>query len=85
MRQHLQEYPIIDVVCYIPLIMTIVVFLCMQEYLPPTTTEMYTNFILHTICRHLKRKGEMKDDDKVTKMEEFSKPVCDVLEMLQKL
>jgi len=51
--QHLQEYPNIDAVCYIPLMMTIVVFLCMQGYLPPTTTKMYINFVLHTICQRL--------------------------------
>ena len=85
LQQHLQHYPNIDAVCYIPLVLNILIFLCIQEYLPPTTTEMYTNFILHTICRHLKRKGEMKDDDKVTKVEEFSKPICDVLKMLEKV
>ena len=83
--QHLWYYPNIDAVCYIPLVLNIMILLCMLEYLPPTTTKMYTNFILHTICRHLKRKEIMKDDEKVTKMEEFPKPVCDVLKMLEKV
>ena len=82
---HFQRYPNIDAVCYIPLVLNIMIFLCIQGYLPATTTEMYTNFILHTVCRNLKRKKIMKDDEKVTKMEEFPEPVCSVLNMLQKV
>ena len=85
LQQHFQRYPNIDAVCYIPLLLSIMVFLCILEYLPPTTTEMYTSFILHTICHHLKRKGIMEDDEKVTKIDEFPKPVCDVLEKLGKV
>ena len=85
LQQHFQRYPNIDAVCYIPLVLNIMLFLCVLEYLPPTTTEMYTSFILYTICRHLKRKKIMEDDEKVTKMEEFPKPVCDVLKMLEKV
>ena len=85
LQQHLQRYPNIDAVCYIPLVLNIMMFLCMLEYLPPTTTEMYTSFILHTICHHLKRKRIMQNDEKVTKLEEFPKSVRDVLKMLEKV
>ena len=85
LQHHFQHHPNIDAVCYIPLLLNIMIFLCILEYLPLITTEMYTSFILHTICRHLKRKEIMKDDEKVTKMEEFPEPVCDVLKMLEKV
>ena len=85
LHRHFQHHPDVDAVCYIPLVLNIMIFMCELGYLPPTITEMYTNFILHTICRHLKRKGQMGDDDWVTKMEEFPEPVCGVLNMLQKV
>ena len=85
LRLHFQRYPNIDAVCYIPLVLNIMIFLCIQDYLPSTATEMYTNFILHTICHHLKRKGIMREDEKVTKIEEFPQPVRNVLNMLQKV
>ena len=85
LRQHFQSYPNIDAACYVPLVLNIMMFLCVLEYLPPTTTEMYTSFILHTICHHLKRKEIMESDEMVTKMDEFPKSVCDVLEMLEKI
>ena len=66
---HFQRYPNIDAVCYIPLVLCIAILLCIQGYLPSTATEMYTNFVLHTICHYLKRKEIMKEDEKVTKME----------------
>ena len=85
LQQHLQCYPGIDAACYIPLLLNILTFLCKLGYFPPTTTEMYTNFILHMICHYLKRNNMMKNDESVTKIEEFSKCVCDVLEMLGKV
>ena len=85
LHRHFQRHPDIDAVCYIPLLLNIMIFLCELGYLPPTITEMYTNFILHTICRHLKRKRQMGDEEWVTKMEEFPEPVCSVLNMLQKV
>ena len=86
LQKHFQRYPNIDVVCYIPLVLNIMIFLiCVLEYFPLTTTEMYTSIILHTICLYLKRKGIMKGNETVTKMDEFPKPVCDVLEKLEKV
>ena len=85
LHRHFQCHPDIDAVCYIPLVLNIIIFLCELGYLPPTVTEMYTNFILHTICHHLKKKGQMGDDERVTIMEEFLEPVCSVLKMLQKV
>ena len=82
LQQHLQLYPSIKAVCYLPLIFSIMVFLCIQGDLPDTMTKMYTQFIMHMICRHLKKKGIMKVEENITSMEDFPKPVCNVLKML---
>ena len=64
LQRHFQQYPNIDAICYIPLIMSIIVFLCMcqPDELPPTATKMYASFILHTICHYLKRAGKISED-----------------------
>ena len=85
LQQHLQLYPNINAVCYLPLIMTIIVFLCIQDDLPHTITKLYRKFIMHMICRHLKRRGMLKADQKVTSLEEFPKPVHDVLKKLEEV
>ena len=40
LQRHFQQYPNIDAICYIPLIMSIIIFLCMcqPDELPPTAT-----------------------------------------------
>ena len=83
LHKHFQLYPNIYAVCYHPLIMTITVFLCIQEDLSSTTAKMYIKFVMHMICRYLKRKGMMKPDEKVSSMDDFQKPVCDVLKLLE--
>ena len=51
LQRHFQQYPNIDAICYIPLIMSIIVFLCMcqPDKLPPTATKMYENYILPSV------------------------------------
>ena len=63
LKRHFQLFPNINAMCYIPLSMTIIVFLCLAGSLPQTATEMFTSFILHTVCRHLKRTGKIGEDD----------------------
>ena len=75
LKQHFIKYPNIDAICYIPLNMAIIVFLCLVGYLPPTSTEMYESFILHTVCRHLKRTGKISKTKVVNKFEHFPKQV----------
>ncbi|XP_065900772.1 protein NLRC3-like isoform X2 [Dysidea avara] len=60
LKRHLQLHPNIDAICYIPLSMAIIVFLCLLGCLPQTATEMFASFILHIVCRHLKRTAENK-------------------------
>ena len=85
LKVHFQQYPNIDALCYIPLNMAIIVYLCLLGSLPPTATKMYESFILHTICRHLKRVGKIPKDTSVTQIEKLPQPVCEALQRLQKV
>ena len=85
LTKHFQQYPNIDAICYVPLNMTIIVFLCLLGSLPPTTTEMFANFILHTVCRHLKRTGKIVGDKPINKMEDLPQPVQQALQQLEKV
>ena len=86
LQRHFQQYPNIDAICYIPLIMSIIVFLCMcqPDKLPPTATKMYESFILHTICHYLKRVGKIPEGLIINKLEQFPPVVCIALQDLQK-
>ena len=86
LQRHFQQYPNIDAICYIPLIMSIIVFLCMcqPDELPPTATKMYASFILHTICHYLKRAGKIPGDEIVDTLEQFPPVVYIALKDLQK-
>ena len=86
LQRHFQQYPNIDAICYIPLIMSIIVFLCMcqPDKLPPTATKMYTSFILHTISHNLKRVGKFPKDKFVDKLEQFPRIIRTALQQLEK-
>ena len=86
LQRHFQQYPNIDAICYIPLIMSIIVFLCMcqPDELPPTATKMYESFILHTICHYLKRAGKIPEHLIISKLEQFPPVVSIALQDLQK-
>ena len=85
LKQHFRQYPNIDAICYIPLNMAIIVFLCLLGSLPPTTTEMFASFILHTVCRHLKRTKKIADNKQVNKIKDLPQPVQAALQQLEKI
>ena len=87
LQRHLQQYPNIDAICYIPLIMSIIVFLCMcqPDELPSTATKMYASFILHTICHYLKRVGKIPEDKIINKLEQFPLLVYIAIQQLEKV
>ena len=85
LKVHFQQYPNIDALCYIPLNMAIIVYLCLLGSLPPTATKMYESFILHTIFRHLKRVGPIPKDTSVTQIDKLPRSVFEVLQQLQKV
>ena len=86
LHRHFQQYPNIDAICYIPLIMSIIVFLCMcqPDELPPTATKMYASFILHTICHYLKRLGKIPEHLIINKLEQFPPVVYIALQDLER-
>ena len=86
LQRHFQQYPNIDAICYIPLIMSIMVFLCMcqPDELPPTATKMYASFILHTIYHYLKRARKIPEDKIINKLEQLPPVVYRILQDLQK-
>ena len=88
LQGHFQQYPNIDAMCYIPLIMSIIVFLCNcqpdDHELPPTATKMYETFILHMICHYLRRVGKFPEDKIVNEVEDFSPTIHAALQQLEK-
>ena len=79
LKIHFQQYPNIDALCYIPLNMAIIVYLCLLGSLPPTATKMYKSFIINTIRRHLKKVGKIPYNTSI------AQPVCEALQQLQKV
>ena len=82
LRKHFQKYPNIDAMCYIPLNMAIMAYLCLVGPLPSTSTEMYQNFILHIVCRHLQREKQVSVDSSINKIEQFPSEVIAALHQL---
>ena len=85
LKKHFQQYPNIDAICYIPLNMAIIVFLCLLGCLPPTATKMYENFILHTVCRHFKRIGKIAENEHISKIEDLPLPIHQTIRILEKV
>ena len=85
LQQHFNRNPYMDSICYIPLNMSIMVYLCLTGYLPPTTTKMYETFILHTVCRHLKRTNIVSERDGFTTVSSFPPPVLATLTKMEEI
>ena len=85
LKAHFQQYPNIDALCYIPLNMAIIVYLCLLGSLPPTATKMYERFILNTIYRHLKKEGKIPNNVSITRMEKLPQSICKAIKQLQKV
>ena len=55
---YLNQQPTINAFCYVPLHLSVLLYLFQQERcLPETLTEMNQSFIIHTIYRHLMKHG----------------------------
>ena len=83
LKKHFQQNPSIDTICYIPLNLAIVVYLCLLGSFPSTATKLFSSFILHTICRHLKRTG--KHEQLVNDIEKLPPSVKLVLQQLERI
>ena len=85
LKTHFQQYPNIDALCYIPLNMAIIVYLCLLGSLPPTATKMYESFIINTIRHHLKKVGKIPNTASITQIEKLPQLVCESILQLQKV
>ena len=86
LHNHFQQCPTIDAMCYIPLIMSIILYLCKcdQENLPRTASKMYQSFVCHIICHFLKRTGKMGDDEYFNQIDQLPQAVQHALHKLEK-
>lgn len=87
LQRHFQTYPNIDALCYNPLFLTIVIFMCLLESLPSTATEMFTDFVIHSINYHLRKVGVLpsKSIISINSIEEFPTTIVETLKALEKL
>ena len=88
--EDLEQYPNVSSTCYIGINLTIVcyVYIACDYQLPSTLSEVYEQFIFHTIKRHFKRLSESQIDSKlscVVTVNEFDGNVKEVLKNLGKL
>ena len=84
LERHLKRQPVINVLCFVPLHLAILLYLFQQGCLPETLTEMNESFILHTIYRHLEKYG-LAPSGPVNKLAKVPKPVLDIVYKLSKL
>ena len=84
--EFLASHPAIDSLCYIPLNMTILLYLTKDRELsalPTSQTSLYQDFICRTIYHHLKNKGITLAG--IENLKSFSDPYCTVIYKLAKL
>ena len=84
LQLYLKQQPIINSLIYVPLHLSILLYLFKQDSLPETLTEMNESFVIHTIYRHLsKTKGTLIG--KVKKLTDLPEVVFNVIKQLSKL
>ena len=57
LTKYLEQQPVINGLCFVPLHLAILLYLFQQGSLPETLTEMNESFILHTIYQNLDKDG----------------------------
>ena len=82
--KYLKQHPIINDLCFIPLHLTILLFLFKEESLPETLTEMNEFFVTHTIYRHL-NKVTSSDKLVMTKLKDLPENIYKFVKKLSKL
>lgn len=84
----LEDYPNVASTCYIAVNLAIVcyVYYASSFSLPPTLTEVYESFVLHTLLRHFHKREEDKEKiPSVDSVEDFQEPVKETLRHLGEL
>ena len=82
--KYLRQQPVINGLCFVPLHLTILLYLFQQESLPKTLTEMNESFIIHTIFRHLER-HELTPSGSIDKLVKLPKKFLDIVYNLSEL
>ena len=85
LQDYLDKNLVISTLCYIPLIMTILLCLFKDpetEELPSTQTELYENFIIHTIVHYFKKGGS---DVSIRSLSDLKNPHKKIIKRLAKL
>ena len=85
LERYLEQQPVINGLCFVPLHLAILLYLFQQGSLPETLTEMNQFFILHTIYRYLRRSYELTPPGPVQKLENLPKPVLNIVYKLSEL
>ena len=84
-RKKLEEYlnlnPIINSLCYVPLHLSILLYLFQENSLPETLTEMNQLFVLHTVYHHLK--SDLPDS--ISKLENLPESIHSIIVKLSKM
>ena len=81
---YLEQHPVVNGLCYVPLYLAILLYLFQLGSLPETLTELNNSFILHTIYRHFE-KHELTPPYPVNKLADVPKPVLDIVYKLSEL
>ena len=82
--KYLKQQPVINGLCFVPLHLTILLYLFQQGSLPKTLTEMNESFILHTIFRHLER-HKLTPSGSIDRLVNLPKILLDVVYGLSEL
>ena len=84
LQEYLKQQPIINSLTYVPLHLSVLLYLFNQDSLPETLTEMNEYFIIHTIYRHL-TKGRQFSYIKIDKITDLPEPELTILYQLSEL
>ena len=85
LNQYLNQYPIINSYCYIPLYLAMVIFLLKRTSLPETLTRMNELFILQTINRNLQQRNKQYKKLSLNKLSDLPIKVLKIILRLSKL
>ena len=83
--EYLKNHPTISSLCFVPFIMTVLLFLYKQGIaLFDSSTELHNQFVCVTICRHLAKSGIFLQED-ITDLNKLPNPYKGVIKNLSRL
>jgi len=84
LENYLKLQPTINAFCYVPLHLAVLLYLFQQGSLPETLTEMNESFVIHTVYRHLEKRG-LTPFGVVNKLSDLPKSVFNIVCKLSQL